>query len=347
MVLSSRFPNGSSEVSSNQRGLIISYDSNHTLSSTSPRRIGIESWLTHTNPDPSTGGELGDMSQAWCNISTTYVEASVHCYSGSNCTVSRIRPSRKASAFPSYLSVLDGISTPSDWLQYSPEQAAGSGMINSFYYYPVRVAGKFFDTMVNLTQADVRHTWSDPSPLEVYLSHPAAPFTQDLPYLSPLSGLSNDLLSRRFTQLLNTCWAASSQTNDVVNGMNPDGQYPTANGYTTIETIVLRCHKIYNTILIVISLGLVALGLAAAYLEAIRRGPDVLDDFVNSLRHSPYVHEPIGNSMQDGKDIVQRLKSTVVQMGDVRPDQPVGYVAIGTPNDVQRVDRLDTARKYV
>ena len=123
---------------------------------------------------------------------------------------------------------------------------------------------------------------------------------------------------------------------------------PTAQDHMYVERIVLRCHVPYFVVLLVISLGLCAVGLVTAYLDATRRGPDVLDDFVNSLRHNPYVHvDTLGPSMQDGQEISRRLRNTVVQMGDVRPDDHVGYVAIGTPNERQPVERLDPRRHYL
>lgn len=99
-------------------------------------------------------------------------------------------------------------------------------------------------------------------------------------------------------------------------------------------------------VLVVISVVLFAFGLGTTYLEATGRGPDVLDDFVNSLGHNPYVHVQQGPMMEDGREKARRLRNTVIRMGDVKPDDPVGYVAIATPNEVQRVERLQLQRVY-
>lgn len=154
---------------------------------------------------------------------------------------------------------------------------------------------------------------------------------------------------------MNTYWLASTEPFSVISGIDLEATQngeatplPSTPGHMYVERIVLRCHMPYFAILLVISPGLCAIGMTTAYLDAIRRGPDVLDDFVNALRHNPYVHvDSLGPSMQDGQEISRRLRSTVVQMGDVRPHDSVGYVAIGTPNDTQPIEKLNPRRHYL
>jgi hypothetical protein len=115
-----------------------------------------------------------------------------------------------------------------------------------------------------------------------------------------------------------------------------------------VKRMVLKCHKPCLAILLIISLDLCAIGITIAYLDTIRRGPGVLDEFVNSLRHNPYVHvEGMRPSMQGGREISRRLGNTVVRTGDVRPDERVRYVAIATPNQRQLVEGLDPERHYL
>jgi hypothetical protein len=50
--------------------------------------------------------------------------------------------------------------------------------------------------------------------------------------------------------------------------------------------------------------------------------------------------------MEDGGDKAKRLRNTMIRMGDVKPDDEVGYVAIGTPSERQPVHKLDHRRQY-
>ena len=322
----------STVVASNHEGLSIAYDSAHNSNSTRPRRIGLESWLA-INTDPSlpmgAASWQATLSEAWCNLTTTYVETEVHCRTPANCTVLRMRESKEDHA-SSNLSAFDGIFDE---------------------YWTDTVTEWWFKGFVNATG---QRGFSNLSPLENYFMHPRAPYVADD---LPLYTMSAELFSHRFSQLLNTYWLASIAPFTITSGVNyTDGQLRenlqdcnirSTTGQVYYERIVLSCRKVFFAILLCVSLLLTSLGLATAYLDAIRRGPDVLDDFVNSLRHSPFVHIDQGPTMEDGQDKAKRLRGTVIKMGDVRPEDPVGYVAIGTPNDIQPVERLDYRRHYL
>jgi hypothetical protein len=72
------------------------------------------------------------------------------------------------------------------------------------------------------------------------------------------------------------------------------------------------------------------------------RRPDVLADFVTSLRHwNPYVHiDSLDLSMQDDQVISLRLRSAVVQMSHARKTYSVGYVAVLTLTDTWQTPDL-------
>ena len=36
------------------------------------------------------------LSEAWCDITTTFIEVEAHCLNGLNCTIARVRESTKA-----------------------------------------------------------------------------------------------------------------------------------------------------------------------------------------------------------------------------------------------------------
>jgi len=50
--------------------------------------------------------------------------------------------------------------------------------------------------------------------------------------------------------------------------------------------------------------------------------------------------------MEDGQDKARRLRKTVIRMGDVKPHDDIGYVAIATPTEQQPVHTLNPQRHY-
>lgn len=342
----------------NGAGLTIKYDGNHTMNSTSVRNIVFESFLAVNDVDlgitengGSTGTTYPTISEARCGLTTTHVEAQVFCATSTNCTVSKIRES-KAAHQPDYLTFLDGATIPASI-------DAGDDFTIP---YRQKIAREIMSNFVNATGAP--SGIFNLSPLESFFTCPDSPWKAAISGMGASSGESNQLpvnlvgdllFSQRLTQLLNTYWLTSAEPFQMVTGIDLEmvesGEstvpLPTTMGTTYVEKIVLRCHIPYMAVLLVISIALFGMGMATAYLDATRKGPDVLDDFVNSLRHNPYVHvDKLGPSMEDGKEMVQRLKNIVVKMGDVQPGESVGYVAIGTPNDAQPVEHLDHRRHY-
>ncbi|KXT03105.1 hypothetical protein AC578_7716 [Pseudocercospora eumusae] len=327
----SDFPQGINKqqgIVSNGHQFSVQYDTNHTLNSTAPQTIELTSWSGHS-------GGSGDITKASCGLSTTYVEASVYCISGNNCSVQAVRASLLDHPSSS-LSQLDGITPPFNDSSLSVRQS---------------IPQLFFSGFITATGNSTQNP-TGLSPIECYFVHPENPYQcsfDNTPY--SLHNLGDELFSHRFTQLLNTYWmdnvAQFSVTgNFTLNNIYEDSLHSTVPGQTRIETQVLRCHTTLMVILETISIILFFLGLATAYLDATRRGPDILDDFVSVLRHSPYMHVEAGSSMEDGCDKAHRLRNTLIRMGDVRPDDPFGYVAIGTPSERQPVRVLQHDRSY-
>lgn len=367
----SHFSNATRGVANNGNGFSIAYDNQHGLNSTTARNITIRSWLglpnnaALDNSEPVTNNEqIEVISEASCTITQTYVEAMVRCPSQNNCTVAKIRESRTADKAHSPLTALDGATFPKSLItRYS--NLLPPDIDDMQQQYTSAIAKTFFDFFVNATT--VKDRFFSPQnlgPLESYFARPDAPFkasegangaSSGETGQRPVTEIGDQLFSWRLSQLMNTYWLASIEPFSVISGIDLDAiqagdakPVSSTPGRMYVERIVLRCHMPYFAVLLVISLGLCAVGMEAAYLDATRRGPDVLDDFVNSLRHNPYVHvDTLGPSMQDGQEISRRLRNTVVKMGDVRPDDHVGYVAIGTPNERQPVQRLDPRRHYL
>jgi hypothetical protein len=78
-----------------------------------------------------------------------------------------------------------------------------------------------------------------------------------------------------------------------------------------------------------------------------KQSPSVIDFFVSNLRHNPYAEIGEHQSTEDRADMARRLKHTRVQLGDARPDEAVGTIAIATPTQSQPVQEVRRRRKYV
>lgn len=350
------------DVATNGHGFSIKYDSRHNYNSTSERQLILESWLEIDDRtlglSNATGEAYSTISEAQCAITTTYIEASISCASTNNCTVSKIRPSKKPHA-PTHLTFLDGISYPQDL--YTGANSDPDS-VQQYHSYASNVARVFLNSFTN--SSGIPDSANHLSPLESFFAHPDDPFSaayagagaaSGSDSASPLTSIaSNPLFSHRLTQLLNTYWLSTIEPFWVLSGIDLDmiengdvATPPSVHGTTFIEKTVLRCHVAYMAVLLFISVSLFVMGVGTAYLDATRKGPDVLDDFVNSLRHNPFVKtEKLGPSMQDGREMVQRLKGVVVKMGDVQPGEEVGFVAIATPGEGQLVGGLDHRRRY-
>jgi hypothetical protein len=294
------------------------------------------------------------LSEAWCDITTTFIEVEANCLNGLNCTVARVRESRKAN-HNSNLTRLDFSPRGAEF----PTESYETDWVASFF-------GSFVNSTAHTTDA---LSWVEHlTPLECYFVDPVFPHVTSAGEAPDLYTIGDELFSLRLAQLLNTFWLASIAPYTVIEGLVYDvppkeemSGYPTSDlrsifndgtisssqGRFIVETSVLRCHSVYFAVLLCVSILLFVAGLATAYLDATRRGPDILDDFVNSLTHSPYIHVDRGPSMEDGQEKARRLRATIIQMGDVDPEGDHGYVAIATPNERQPVQRLDHKRYYL
>jgi hypothetical protein len=299
--------------------LSIDFDYQHNASSTEPRRIGLESYY-HA------------LTEAWCDVTQTYVEGKAFCTDGNDCQVIAIRDSTKPHP-PAVVTSLDDLGYPLANLNYDKDASVASHFFQAF----VNNSGSYGRTSLSLT--------------EYYFINPAAPTKSVLDgNTKELYSIGDELFSQRFSQLLNTFWLASIAPFSIAGSFSaypPDQTAAQTQGTIRIVEDVMKCNIPYLVILFLIALVLLVATLVTSYLDGIRRGPDVLDNFVNSLRHSPFVNVDQGPTLEDGVEKAKRLRGTVIKMGDVKPQDEVGYVAIATPSAAQPVEPLVPLRTYV
>jgi hypothetical protein len=311
---------------------------------TTPRVIGLQSLTTGATPQLLT--------EAWCNLSTTYIEAQVLCSGGpQNCTTISVRKAPHQ-PWPETATILDCI-----WGE-SCHGSAARGL----------AASVFRSLMGVIPPAGMGIL----TPLEQYFHTPGAPFLPPNDDLA-IGKIGDKLFSQRLTQLLNTYLLACSAPYAISGNFSfptEGGTYSpghsiatfpsssfhgvssygiqTTEGQVERSQVVLRCHVLWTIVLIAVSSLLIATGISTAILDSRRKGPQVLDDFTSSLRYNPYASIEQKNSIEDGIDIARRSRHVRIQLGDVRPHDEVGLVAVATMGDDegQTVERLRRRRLY-
>lgn len=298
--------------------------------------------FTFRSLDLYSDGDSTDnlLTVANCNVTMDYVEVQIKC-NGQVCQSVAARPSKSPAMHKPTYSITNLSPT-----YYTPVNGLGQRDITYTY---------FFKDLTNATNPTVGcdTTFCPPSVIEGYLVNPTNPLSQT--HTSKIWEIGNKLVSQRFTQLINTYWidsiapfAVSGNFTLAYSDFSTTSQYNTDSTIGTIMTneTVIKCDYKWFAIMLICSLVLFMAGLATVVLTACRRGPDVLDRFSSLLRDNPYAEIPQKSSMEDALDQSKRLGNLRVRIGDVCPEEDVGYVAIGTLDGNYAVRKLSPRRKY-
>ncbi|KAF6789978.1 hypothetical protein CMUS01_16302 [Colletotrichum musicola] len=159
----------------------------------------------------------------------------------------------------------------------------------------------------------------------------------------------------RFTQLLNTFWLAAIASHNITVNFHyrahtASPEIETMRVYNTTGTRtpdlqVMQVNGPWMAMLLVASLIMLISGVAAGVFGCMRRGPDVLDRATFFLRKSPYVDVRNQSSLEDGTAQVKRSRGVRVCVGDVRPTEETGYVALGTVGEAMPLSWQEKNRR--
>jgi hypothetical protein len=295
--------------------------------------------LTTPEPRQVLFGSLGDtddsipiLTMATCNLTTTHVETNYTCQ-GKSCVPTAVRQSQIPHDYPAASQQLETLTGLGTWSQ------------------------TFCSMFINSTGST---HYATSSALEQYIANPDVPFRYGvMGERVRIADVGEALFALRFAQLLNTYWtvgiapyaitgglatsATRSDENDLVPG------YSTSRTEAQLQTTenVLICNTPWLIVLIVSSLAMSAAGVATVILNLIRKGPEVLDSFTSSLRDNPFVQGDIGPSTEDGPDKARRLGNVELILGDVRPEEESGYIAVAVDTKEQPVEKLRPVRRYL
>ena len=300
------------------------------------RNVSYVDWSSSPSLGTVLMSSVGDsdngaiVTTATCNLTTTHVETSYTC-ERQNCTPIAIRESRHTRDYPAASQQLDVITGPGSW---SP----------NFCSMFVNAAGQ--------------NHYGALSPLELYILDPDVPFRYVRSGERPiLADVGEDLFALRFAQLLNSYWTVGIAPYAVPGGLNvsvnstnasPGSGYAVSSTEAQLQTTetVLICSRPWLAVLIISSLAMSAAGVATTIFNLLRRGPEILDSFTSYLRDSPFIHRDTGPSTEDGPEKARRLGSLKVMLGDVRPEEENGYIAIAAASKDCSVERLGPIRRY-
>jgi len=306
---------------SNYADMVINLVSSSDVASSSLLKIDI--WSTYIW-SPAPDRRIVTKTRASCELSQTNVDVRVSCI-GDRCGAIAVRRSPKSPG-GSTPAILTGSSNALPWFR---------GLLQAV---PAGTFSEFSQTSSMLLN---------------YIASPALTIGSNRAV--DLSNIGDDTYSERLSQLLNTYWLSSAAPFAVLGNFTQQSQnlllapYSTADstvGSSTTGHLVFRCVKPW-LILLYLSSGVMLLaGIACTVLNALRRGPDVLDTFVLALRDNEFARISNADSMDDGNQVGKRLKNTKVRLGDVRPDAEIGHVAVATPGPEMPVNRLQMKRLY-
>ncbi|KAJ3522152.1 hypothetical protein NM208_g12981 [Fusarium decemcellulare] len=99
---------------------------------------------------------------------------------------------------------------------------------------------------------------------------------------------------------------------------------------------VYRADRLWIAVLLTTTMFLQILAILGAALRILIKGPDVLGFASSVTRNNIHIPLPAGGSNLDGPDRARMLGHIRVQLGDVRPEDEVGYIAVRSlPADEQ------------
>lgn len=241
------------------------------------------------------------------------------CSTGS-CTAVEMRKSRNTNA-------------PENWTQFDSVPFAWGWF----------VAG-FIDALV------VGHP-AEATPYQKFIINPDDPFSTSYP-IPPITVVSNPTFTLRLGQPLNTYWMAMLAPTAVPKGLrNSNLTADTTNLGTllsmttateTQDALVLECNVFWFVVLL-LSSGITALiGLCGLVAAICRHAPDVAFNISSLVKDSPFFDQTSVATTLSGTDRSILMKDWYAKYGDVKAEDEVGYIAIGSGN----VADLQTGRLY-
>lgn len=285
-----------------------------------------------------------DPTYSTCRITTEYVETEISC-SGRTCSASRMRKSQEVHPPPEWtaLDVFTGSSVPG-----------------------YTVPSLWFNSFANAI-AGRQGGSGGSNALTGYIADPEAPFEGNGGNSkASIYSVSDALVTSRLAQVLNSYWIATvgrqlvmstdSRFNDSANSTSfafvSGGRVPTTNMTGTTSGTIgsvqqkLHCNTAWLFAFTAVTVIALLVSVAGYVLVVLAQGPRLDMNISTILRDSWYSHPLQGGSYLDDSERSRLLRDLTVRIGDVAPDQNVGYIAVSTVDDGRIIGQIRKDRVY-
>ena len=267
----------------------------------------------------SQGGLVETISAYNCTMGVTHVESNILC-NGSDCQVSRLRPSQKV--FGTW------------W---------GSG-----YPFITQSIAQRYNLLSWLSTATSTSHSGTVSPIDWYISGSDTPFQlaignnlADVNYTN-VSGIQ---VARRLGSLVNTGWQLSFQlaataqppsTNVTALALGYTNIDDDGNGYDTIHTTattstntdVFVANIVWVVVTLIVASILLGCGIASMFFKYGTNSPDILGYVSSMTRDNPSFQHFPGDDKLDGLERARLMRHVKVQIVDARPWDENGHITL-------------------
>lgn len=259
-----------------------------------------------------------------CTVRYPTVESDITC-SRKNCSVTRIRPSNSTSP---ELSPLEDCITAKNF--YKEFAKLGSPYRTILFNY-------------SLPSETEKYLMVGKSPLSLGLSVQTGSNINSVATLSNMSNLTAGLMSERLARVMNTYFMASMVPEYIAGAVSTFNYsdpmmlkfHPavfTDATWGTTENVYV-CNNYWLFVLLISSALLLFVGVMGMWFKFRSIAPDIFGRVSSLTRDNPYVRIPPGGSTLDGFIRAKLLQDVVVKLGDVRPEEAVGHVALASVNE--------------
>ena len=182
-------------------------------------------------------------------------------------------------------------------------------------------------------------TGSDPGRLgpnaldQYFLGSPTPLIPSDKAFVKNYDNITGAVFASRLTPILNTVWQSSIAPGSSASGAFANfSSIPSQTTVATLTSIQPQAKYAVNrwhaALLITISFLLLVCALASMVLAKTTRAPDVLGYVSTMTRDNEFAGVPEGGTTLDGAQRTRLLARLKVQLGDVRPEEEVGWIAL-------------------
>lgn len=263
-------------------------------------------------------------NQANCTMQTSYVEVSVSC-SEDQCTATDMRKSQ----------------TPHRPTGWTLLDSAG---VTGFEWFAIAFVGALL----------LGHE-SYPSPYQNFIIDPQKPYITST---TSLKSVGTRIFAVRLGQLMNTYLMTMLDPPAVPQGLqNSDfsadadatvgTQQLSAAATLTTTREVVTCDDGWLAVLVVSAAITAILGVCGLVATLCRRGPELGLNISGLIKDSPFIEQSSGGSTLDASERARLCKKIIVKYGDVKSDEEVGYISIGSATEgIHSVGTLKGGRLY-